>query len=111
MSGYRILLVDNRQSTLESYSDKLQLDGYEVMKADSEDSALAILVEHLIHLVIVDVRLRSEWDENDKSGLEFCKMIDPIIPRIILTGYVGDWTTIRDALTPSRPEERRRRQK
>src|ERR1044072_2175666 len=101
MSGYRILLVDNMQSTLDSYSDKMQLDGYEVMKADSEDSALAILAEHLIHLVIVDVRLRSEWDENDKSGLEFCKMIDPIIPRIILTGYVGDWTTIRDALTPS----------
>lgn len=101
MSGYRILLVDNRQSTLESYSDKLQIDGYQVMTADSEDSALAILAEHLIHLVIVDVRLRVEWDENDKSGLDFCKKIDPIIPRIILTGYVGDWTTIRDALTPS----------
>jgi 6-phosphofructokinase 1 len=101
MSSFRILLVDDRQSTLESYSDALQLNGYEVMTAANEYDARKILAEHMIHLVIVDVRLREDEDENDKSGLELCRKIDPLIPRMILTGYVDDWTTIRDALMPS----------
>jgi 6-phosphofructokinase 1 len=101
MSKFRILLVDNKPNTLQSYSDMLTLAGYEVVAADSEEEALKKLTEHFVHLAIVDVRLRSESDENDKSGLELCEKIDPIIPRIVLTAYVSDWTTIRDALMPT----------
>ena len=108
MSTFKILLVDNRPSHIESYSQSLTFLGYEVVTACSEADALEQLRQHFIHLAIVDVRLSEDEDENDKLGLELCKKIDPLVPRIVLTGYVGDWTTIRDALapTPGRTRER-----
>jgi len=43
--------------------------------------------EELIHLAILDIRLENDDDPGDNSGLELSDEIDPVVARIILTGY------------------------
>src|SRR5881227_3052172 len=107
MGRFRILIVDNNEGIIASYTDALVAAGYEVVDAGSPEEALAVLREKMIHLAIVDVRLREDDDQNDKSGLELCEAMEPLVPRVILTGYVEDWTIIRDALQPSGTPKRK----
>jgi 6-phosphofructokinase 1 len=108
VSKFKILLVDDNTRLVESYSYSLTNAGYEVVGAHFEEQALERLKDNFVHLAIVDVRLRDDSDENDKSGLELCEKLDPVLPRIVLTGYVNDWTTIRDALMPTQSGLRER---
>jgi 6-phosphofructokinase 1 len=112
MSKFKILIAENNKLHLQSYSDSLRRDGYEIVGAgaegDAEGEALRILRENFIHLAVIDVRLIDDDEENDKTGLELCERLDPLTPRIVLTGYIDDWTTIRDALMPA-PGGRRER--
>jgi len=107
MSQFTILVADNLESARESYERRLIKRGYEVQLAGSPEEAEELLREHLIHLALIDVRLEKDANENDRSGLELCKRMDPIVPRILISGFT-DWTVIREALRPYPLGERKR---
>ena len=101
----RILLIENVKKYRESLKKLLEIDGYEVLTADTVDKGKKILKTQWVHLAIVDVRAsKPEVDEpDDESGLDF--IMDKrhpsygIIPRLILTAY-PDWGKVRRALAP-----------
>ena len=107
MGKFKILIVDNEEGIVACYTDALMAKGYDVVGATNHDEALSALRKEMIHLAIVDVRLKEDDDQNDKSGLELCEAMEPLVPRVILTGYVEDWTIIRDALQPSGQTQRK----
>ena len=101
----RILLIENDKKYRESLKKLLEIDGYEVLTADTVDKGKKILETQWVHLAIVDVRAsKPEVDEpDDESGLDF--IMDKrhpsygVIPRLILTAY-PDWEKVRRALAP-----------
>src|SRR5205807_6388402 len=66
------------------------------------------LKKHLIHLALIDVRLRENEDENDRSGLHLCDRMDPTVARILLTHYTCEesWRLVREASRPTRNRHR-----
>lgn len=100
----RVLIVENNQPLLTSTAESLRAEGFEVHTAVSEAEALKILSQHLIHLAMVDIRLRDDQDENDDSGIKLCRKIGSSVARIVLTG-ARDWHLVRDALDPTDTHE------
>lgn len=82
-----ILLVDNDQDHLASWRDRLTQEGYQVLSAENTTDAKMLLASQLIHLAILDVRLKDDKDSKDRSGLEFNAEIDPLVARVIFTGH------------------------
>lgn len=99
MRKFTLLVADNFEPARQSYKRRLTGKGYEVLLAADPQEAEAKLKEHLVHLAVIDVRLENDSNENDRSGLELCERIDPIVPRILVSGFT-DWTVIREALRP-----------
>jgi CheY-like chemotaxis protein len=97
----RVLVVDNNPKVLASVRDFLKANGYLVHTADSPRQALKIAQEEIVHLCIIDVRLIDDYDETDVSGLDLAAVIDPDIPKIILTAY-GDTGLIIRSLSPDK---------
>ncbi|MCP3956945.1 MAG: ATP-dependent 6-phosphofructokinase [bacterium] len=88
MTEIRILLADNDQRHRESLTVELREGaGFEVFPAASPEEARKILKDRLIHLAIVNLRLVDDEDENDRSGLDLCGEIDPMVARVLLTGH------------------------
>jgi|GEM_PF-584252 len=99
MSKFRILIVENDDDIREIYASKLELEGYEVDVARDPEEAKQKLSDKLFHLALIDVRLRHDRIETDRSGLTLCDEIEPTVPRIILTAF-QDANIVRDALQP-----------
>lgn len=92
MAKYNILVADNDPDFRESLvKDVLELEGYRVYQAGNPEEARQILKKELIHLAILDIRLENDDDPDDKSGEELSKEIDPVVARIVLTGYLPEW--------------------
>jgi len=87
MSRAKILLADNDPDFLETRSEFLEKDGYEVVQASSPRDVLDALERHDVNLVVLDIRMLNDDDEKDISGLEVAKTIGRSIPVIMLTGY------------------------
>ncbi|HAW50176.1 TPA: hypothetical protein DCX16_04435 [bacterium] len=83
----RILLADNDPSVLEALKNRTEKEGYIVFTAKSPDEAKELLKKERIHLAIIDMRLIDHGDMKDISGIELAKEIDPLIIKIILTGF------------------------
>jgi Response regulator containing CheY-like receiver, AAA-type ATPase, and DNA-binding domains len=84
-----ILLVDDEESLLNSLRTTLELTGYRVLMARNEQEALDLCRREVVHLVVIDIRLRDNNDPNDFSGLLLANKLDkldPTIHIIILTG-------------------------
>lgn len=85
-----ILLVENNPSDLLSYTDRLKIEGYEVLTASNPLEANRILATERVHLVLSDIRLINDSNKNDISGIDLCRGLDPDIPRILVTGFDKD---------------------
>ena len=76
-----ILVVDDEPVLLASLESCLQNEGFDVLGAASGEEALALLSEHPLDLIILDVGLPGE------SGFEVCRRVRAIsdLPVIFLT--------------------------
>ncbi len=92
--SWRILTVDDDQTTLEILRVTLEQAGYEVWPAESGDEALQILeTRGLPHLAIIDIVMPG------MDGISLCARIQEFIdlPVIMLTG-VKDTRTVVDVI-------------
>ena len=100
MSEEKILFIDNVPDFLNTRKEFLEDKGYEVLPACSPEEAKRILRTTHVDLAIIDIRLRDDKDELDRSGLELARKMDPAIPKLFLTAFPEDWQLVREALKP-----------
>ena len=84
MADYRVLLVDDEEEFVSALSERLMLRGIEVDSALNGEEALALMVEKLFEVVILDVMMPG------LGGLEVLKQIKSTHPNtqvILLTGH------------------------
>jgi 6-phosphofructokinase 1 len=107
MGVFRVLVVDDDLQIRKAFDLWLRSYGFEPIVVSSRGEAEHVLATRLIHLAIVDVRLHAE-DVNDTQGLELCRTMDPLIPRIILTAFAENFDIPRQALRidPTLPRQR-----
>jgi two-component system nitrogen regulation response regulator NtrX len=81
-----ILVVDDERDICLMVSEILQDQGYNVKTAVSKDSAMRIIEESGITLVITDIWM----EDNENAGielLEWCKNYNSLIPVLIMSGH------------------------
>jgi CheY-like chemotaxis protein len=85
MGRARILIADDDPDTLQTYSNLLELAGYEILKATTGQECLRVVREALPDLVLLDVMLP------DLSGIDVCKQIkaDPELASIFVIHVSG----------------------
>lgn len=88
----RILIVDDQENTLQSYTQILESEGYEVITASSVYKAREILDSQYLNLVITDVRMP---EEDGMSLVDFLSFFYPKVAVIIITGNPGMRTDIQ----------------
>jgi DNA-binding NtrC family response regulator len=84
MAEYRVLLVDDEEEFVSALSERLMLRGIEVDSALNGEEALALMVERVFEVVILDVMMPG------LGGLEVLKRIKSTYPNtqvILLTGH------------------------
>jgi DNA-binding NtrC family response regulator len=84
MPDYRVLLVDDEEEFVSALSERLMLRGIEVDSALNGEEALALMVEKVFEVVILDVMMPG------LGGLEVLKQIKSTHPNtqvILLTGH------------------------
>jgi DNA-binding NtrC family response regulator len=84
MADYRVLLVDDEEEFVSALSERLMLRGIEVDSALNGEEALALMVEKVFAVVILDVMMPG------LGGLEVLKQIKSTHPNtqvILLTGH------------------------
>ena len=96
-SPKRILVVDNDPDVLDSVEFNLKTVGYEVLTANSPEKARALLACEIVHLAIIDIRLKYEDRAEDLSGFNVARELPDYIPCVIFTAY-EDKDSIRRAL-------------
>jgi DNA-binding response OmpR family regulator len=95
-----LLFMDNQPSVVDKWCSLLEQDGYRVLRATTLEEAEKILRNGYVHLAILDIRMQSENDENDLSGLVLAQKPEfRSIPKIILTAYPS-FQYVRDVMTP-----------
>ena len=81
-----ILVVDDERDICHMVSEILQDQGYNVKTALNKDSAIKIIEETGITMVITDIWMQ----ENEHAGielLEWCKSYNSLIPVLIMSGH------------------------
>ncbi|MDP1708893.1 MAG: EAL domain-containing protein [Gammaproteobacteria bacterium] len=79
-----ILLVDDEENITASLVRLLHQDGYEVLTANSGDSALALLANHTVGVILTDQRMPK------MTGVELLTRVKDLYPetiRMVLSGY------------------------
>ncbi len=92
-----ILVVDDEADICEMVSEILKDNGYKVKTALSKDSAIKIIEEIGITLLITDIWM----NDNENAGielLEWCKKHNSLIPVLIMSGH----GTIESAVTAAK---------
>ena len=92
--GYRLLIVDDERSVLESLEQILRLEDYEVTTASNAVEALPLLEKQAFALILCDQRMPQ------MAGLEFLarsKEIQPEASRVLMTGLL-EVNTFIDAI-------------
>ena len=64
MTGHRILVVEDNERNLKLVRDVLQYAGFEVLEARSGEQGVELAVQHLPHLVLMDLTLPGIGGEN-----------------------------------------------
>jgi DNA-binding NtrC family response regulator len=80
----RILLVDDEQKFLDSISRRLELMGYDSLKASSGKEALRMAAERPVDLAIVDLKMP---DMDGLVTIAKLREIHPAMRSILLTGF------------------------
>ena len=81
----RVLVVDDEPSIRLLCRINLELEGYEVLEAESLATVRETLAEEHVDVVVLDVHLRGE--RSDELVAE-CHARDPRIPVVLVTGSV-----------------------
>ena len=81
----RVLVVDDEPSIRLLCRINLELEGYEVLEAESLSTVRETLAEEHVDVVVLDVHLRGE--RSDELVAE-CHACDPRIPVVLVTGSV-----------------------
>lgn len=82
-----ILLADNDLRFIETRAEFLKELGYQVLLATSPSDVKRIIEQEKIDVVVLDIRMNSDDDDKDDSGLILAGELDPSIPKIIMTGF------------------------
>jgi DNA-binding NtrC family response regulator len=80
----RVLLVDDEKEFLESLSERFELRGFEVYKAQSGPEAILLVGKNKIHAAVVDLKMP---DMDGLVTITKLKEIQPKIKTILLTGF------------------------
>ncbi|MEW5976870.1 MAG: sigma-54 dependent transcriptional regulator [Acidobacteriota bacterium] len=86
-----LLVVDDDRAALDSLSDLLQEEGYQVLRSTSGAKALEILATQDINLVLTDLRMR---DVDGLAVLSAVRAAKKDIPVIVMTGFASMQTAI-----------------
>jgi DNA-binding NtrC family response regulator len=96
-----ILLVDDDERFLDTWSKLLRDDGFSVATAASREGALQAMTSRSFGLAVVDLRLEQSGGESDMSGLEVAEAAScKGIATIILTAH-PDFEALRSTLSPA----------
>lgn len=87
----RVLIVDDEKDFVEMFSLRLETQGEKVSVAYSGESALKILNEKPIDVVILDIRMPGM---DGISTLRQIKTLHPIVEVILLTGHGSTETAV-----------------
>lgn len=90
MSSPNVLIVDDDENVTHALRVFLEPEPYfyKVLTATSMEEALKICAQEVVHVAVIDIKLKDERD--DRSGLHLAKMLHPSIPKIIFTGWKYD---------------------
>jgi len=102
-SKKHILVADNDPDTLAAVQFNMKMAGYKVFTANSPERAKEVLDEQIIHLAIIDMRLRND-QELEYSGSEVAADMPSYIPSIIYTAY-EDSESIRRAVVKAKAKD------
>lgn len=80
----KVLLVDDEKEFLESLSERFELRGFEVYKAQSGPEALRVAEKTRVHAAVVDLKMP---DMDGLVTITKLKEIHPKIKTILLTGF------------------------
>ncbi len=83
-----ILIVDDDVDLLTQYEINLKAEGFDVLRAESQEEAENILKDHKPDLVITDLMMESL--DGGFSLSYYVKKIDPLLPVIIITGVTHE---------------------
>src|SRR5436853_524914 len=87
MAKKKIILADNNKQSLNSYATVLRDEGYDVTEAGSFSAAKKALKEGHADLAVLDLHLKRDDDDADRSGIELAAVAHgQSMPAIILTG-------------------------
>ena len=84
MSAVRILVIDDEEKLRRLLARTLSLEGYQVLSAAAVKSALAVLEEHPVQVVVSDVKLP---DGNGVALTQTIKERYPATEVVVLTAY------------------------
>ncbi len=94
MNVNSILIVDDEELMRNMLGEMLNEKADKVTVVESGSQALKILSRSIFDIVITDVKMP---DMNGFQLLEYIKLIDPLVPVIMITGY-DDVYDMREAL-------------
>jgi two-component system, OmpR family, response regulator CpxR len=80
----KVLLVDDEEQFVDVLAQRLQTRGFTVSTAFNGDDAIALVEEHDVDVVILDVQMPGR---NGIEALQEIKRIRPITEVIMLTGH------------------------
>jgi diguanylate cyclase (GGDEF)-like protein/PAS domain S-box-containing protein len=90
----KLLILDDDQDTLELLTALLKPDGYQILTASSPSSALKMLAEQDVAVIMTDQRML------EMSGIEFLQLVKKMYSesvRIVLSGH-ADFDSISEAV-------------
>jgi len=82
--GTRVLVVEDDANLREALTDTLVLAGSEVLQADGGETALQLLAEHYVDMIVSDVNM------GGMDGFELLKAVTrryPQLPLLLITAY------------------------
>jgi DNA-binding response OmpR family regulator len=87
MATISILLAENDPDFCNILADFLTEAGYRVTTAGNPEQTIAKLQSDYFHLAILDMRLRDDLDNKDRTGLQIAKTVALALPKLILTKF------------------------
>lgn len=79
-----LLIVDEDEHSLKALAREMQREGYELLLANSAESALQLLAKHEVQVVLVEQRMK------EMKGVDFLRRIKGLYPstvRMVISGY------------------------
>lgn len=91
---YRVLMVDDDPSVLQTNRRYFETKGYEVICADNAASAIQVARSVQLDCIVLDV------DLPDRNGFEICDSIreNSLVPIVFLSGYTQQQSRVRGLL-------------